>query len=285
MPENHDCQDSRLAKYEAMSDDALRQLLREDASKPEGEARDTAVLLCVMEVLAKRRKERNEARSPEEALKTFKTKYNTENETLLVSESTPAAPKGGGWKRGLAAATAAVLVLIIGGAITARAFGYDPWQIIARWTQETFHFGNAGQTGETNDPSPAFVNPCASLQEALDINKVSMAIAPTWLPDGYIETDVRVTESPTQRSYTAKYENGDQTIRIRIADYLNGDPAQIEQSDSLIEIYTCNGVDYYIFNNYDQVKAVWINGHYECYIIGPVSLSEIKEVIDSIGKG
>ena len=96
---------------------------------------------------------------------------------------------------------------------------------------------------------------------------------------------MRTQETPNQRFFIAQYEYGDGSIRIRIADYLDTNPTQIEQSDPLIEMYSSNGVDYYIFNNNDQLKAVWINKNFECYIIGPLTVSEIKEMIDSIGKG
>ena len=86
-------------------------------------------------------------------------------------------------------------------------------------------------------------------------------------------------------SRTACSESQSGAIRIRIADYLDTSPSQVEQSESLIEVYNVGEIDYYIFSNYDQLKVVWICENYECYIIGPMSLSEIKEVIDSIGKG
>ena len=287
MPDTRNRRDDEFAKYDAMSTEELQQLLREDASKPVGEESDTDVLFYVMEVLAKRRKERNEGKSPEEALESFNKHYNTENEISSDSERVPAAPKRSGigrWMKGLIAA-AAVFAFVIGGSLTANAMGFDLWEIIAKWTQETFHFGYIGQINETNAPTPDFVHPCASLQDALDNYDIETALVPTWMPDGYFESDVRITDSPTQRAFTVVYESDCSTIRIRIADYLNKYPSQIEYSDSLIEIYTSGEVDYYIFNNHDQVKAVWINENFECYITGPISLSEIKEIIDSIGKG
>ena len=75
------------------------------------------------------------------------------------------------------------------------------------------------------------------------------------------------------------------SILVRIADYLDGSPTQIEQSDTLIEVYSVADIDYYIFENEGQLQAVWINGNFECYISGPLTLSEIKQMIDSIEKG
>ena len=286
MPDSLNRRDEKFAKYDAMSTDELQQILRDDASKSEGAESDTETLFYVMEVLAKRRQARNEGKSPEEALESFKQNYYTENDISSVSESTTAAFKPnsrGRWRRGLIAA-AAMLVIVIGSSITANAMGFDLWEVIAKWTQETFHFGYAGQEDETNTPTPVYTNPCASLQEALDKANITATLVPTWIPSDYIEGDIQITQSPKQRLLTAIYISGENTIRIRIADYLDAYPAQIEQSDELVEIYKCEDIEYYIFNNFDQLKAVWINDNYECYIIGPVSLSDMKAILDSIEK-
>lgn len=287
MPDTRNRRDDEFAKYDAMSTEELQQLLREDASKPVGEESDTDVLFYVMEVLAKRRKERNEGKSPEEALDSFKKHYNTENEISSDSERVPAAPKRSGighWMKGLIAA-AAMLAFIVGGSLTANAMGFDLWEVIAKWTQETFHFGYAGYEDASDSPSPDVIYPCASLQEALTKNNISTMLVPTWMPDGYVENEIDITQTPKHRAYKARYQHGDSIIAIRIAEYLDSYPMQIEKSDDLIEIYTSNGIDYYIFQNYDQLKAVWNLDCFECYIAGPITISEIKEIINSIGMG
>lgn len=287
MPDTRNRRDDEFAKYDAMSTEELQQLLREDASKPVGEESDTDVLFYVMEVLAKRRKERNEGKSPEEALESFKKHYNTENEISSDSERVPAAPKRSGigrWMKGLIAA-AAVFAFVIGGSLTANAMGFDLWEVIAKWTQETFHFGYAGQTEEVGDPSPNFDNPCVALQALLECSDINVDLVPTWIPVGYVEVDTRIDETPMQRRFFAVFQDGENTLRIRIGDYLSDSPAQLEQSGALIEVYSVSGIDYYIFDNEGQLQAVWINSDYECYISGPLNLSELKKMIDSIEKG
>ena len=287
MPDSLNRRDEKFAKYDAMSTDELQQILRDDASKSEGAESDTETLFYVMEVLAKRRQARNEGKSPEEALESFKQNYYTENDISSVSESTTAAFKPssrGRWRRGLIAATA-MLVIVIGSSITANAMGFDLWEVIAKWTQETFHFGYAGETEASDAPSPNFAHPCASLQEALNQCNITASIVPTWIPDGYIESDTEITQTPKHRSFKANYTHGDDIIVIRIADYLDGFPMQIEQSDSLIEIYKTTTTDYYIFDNEGYLQAVWITKNYECFISGPTTLSEMKKMIDSIEKG
>ena len=288
MPNNQDRKDNRFSRYDAMSTEDLQAFLREDASKPVGEESDTKEILYVMEVLARRRKEQQEGKDPATALASFKNKYYTENETPSISESVPVAHKrssSGRWKRGLVAAVAAIFILVIGNSITVSALGFDLFAIIAKWTQETFHFGSAGQTDETNTPSPSFAQPCTSLQEALNNYDIAIPLVPTWIPSGYIEGDIRTENTPKQRVFIAKYKCGESSIRIQIAEYLNGFPEQIEQSNTLTKVYTSNGIDYYIFENNGQLQAVWINDSFECFIAGPLTLSEMEKIIDSIKEG
>lgn len=284
MPDSLNRRDEKFAKYDAMSTDELQQILRDDASNSEGAESDTETLFYVMEVLAKRRQARNEGKSPEEALESFKQNYYTENDISSVSERTTAAFKPssrGRWRRGLIAA-AAMVVLVISCSFTANAMGFDLWEVIAKWTQETFHFGYAGQVDETNIPSSDFKHPCESLQQALDMRNITVALVPTWMPAGYTEGEVEFIQTPKHRSISVNYEFEDNVIVIRIADYLDSYPMQIEQSGPPVEIYTSNEVDYYIFDNYDILEAVWITENYECYISGPLTISEMKEIIESI---
>lgn len=287
MPDSQHYSDETFAKYDAMRTEDLQQILREDASKPAGEGSDTDALFYIMEVLAKRREECGERISPEEALKSFKSKYYSETEKPFDSESTAVTRKkvnGGGWKRGLVAAVVVICILAVGNSITVNALGSGLWDVIAKWTQETFHFGYAGQVEETNAPSAGFGRPCASLQEALDDYKIQLPLVPTWIPNGYKEVEVKIEETPMQRRFAAKYQFGDNTIRIRIVDYLNGAPSQVERSDGLLEVYSSANIDYYIMDNEDQLQAVWVIDNYECCIIGPLTLPELKQIIDSIGK-
>lgn len=288
MPDIQDRKDSRFSRYDAMSTEDLQAFLREDASKPVGEESDTKEILYVMEVLARRRKEQQEGKDPAKALASFKHNYYTENETPSISESVPVASKrsnSGRWKRGLVAAVAAVFILVIGNSITASAIGFDLFAIIAKWTQETFHFGYAGQSDAPSDPDAVDSQKYTGLKNALSEFDISVNLAPTWFPKGYEEKEIRTEDTPKQKVFIAKYECGETSIRIKIADYLDSYPEQIEQSDDLIEIYTHAGIDYYIFSNYDQLRAVWINENFECYISGPLTVSEIKQIIDSIEKG
>ena len=288
MPDSKNRRDMELAKYEAMSTEELQTLLREDASKPEGEEVDEGVLFCVMEVLAKRRQARNEGKSPEEALESFVKNYMPEDEDAPGTERVSAVrsfkPNAQRWMSGLVAA-AATIVLVFGMSLTANAFGFDLWEIIVQWTQETFHFSYATDSTDSREPHKEDASIFEGLQMALDDYDISTKVVPTWIPEGYDEADVQIFDTPKQRQFVAMYQRGDDSIRIRIANFRDGDPEQIEQSDSLIEVYSLGETTYYIFDNEDQLQAAWITENFECYISGPLTLSEIKTMIDSIEKG
>lgn len=283
-PQNNTGRD--FSMYDAMDDEQLRQILRDDASNTEGEDTDMELMLHIMEVLAKRRKAAQEDISPEAALDRFNKKY-TYTDNSLIPEERPAKRKTTGfsrWQRWVAT-IAALLILVFGSSITAQALGFDLWDIFVKWTQETFHFSNSSHISSDVNPEKDDSSTYVELKKVLEDYHISANLVPRYLPEGYIEVDVKVNESPAQRVFTAKYERGEDQIRIRISDYLNTFPLQIEQSDELVEKYVSGNIEYYIFNNYDQLRAVWICEQYECYIMGDLSLTEMKEIIDSIEKG
>ena len=289
MPDTQNRNEDVFAKYNAMSTEELQQILREDASKPEGqEETSTEALFYIMEVLAQRRRARNEGKTPEEALEAFH-KYYEEDEVSSITEREPVVHKKNStapnWVKRLVAA-AAIIILIFSGSITAKAFGFDLWEIIVKWTQETFHFGYSQNNGVgLKEPDTEDNIAYTGLQAALDEFEIENAVVPSWIPDGYIEVDVRTFDTPKQHQFSARYQNGDKIIKIWIADYLDTDPLQIEQSDSTLEVYEVDGTKYYIFQDNEQLRAAWVVDSLECYISGPISMDEIKKIIDSIEKG
>lgn len=288
MPNDQNCGSADLARYDAMTDEDLEALLRLDAQKPEGEETELDTLLYIMEVLARRRRNSDHpGKTPEEAFASFQQNYYPIGVSGGEAGTAPQAsakrntvkPRLPQWLRG-AAAAAAVLVIVLFGSMTAKAFGVDVWAAVAQWTQETFHFG-VGNQEETHTG-----NAFTSLQEALDANKISTQLAPNWIPEGYELVEVIIDEAPIQFTLLAIYRQDEKEIKIQIKLFLDTDPEQIEQSNKLlVETYDCAGVTYYIFEDNNQLRAAWINGNYECYISGLLTVEEMKAMIDSISKG
>lgn len=274
-----------FSQYDDMSSDQLKEILRLDAEAPEGQEQDTEQLFYVMEVLAQREQNSGHAgKTAEESFQSFKQNYMSRMDSCDTYDQTvPFKTKP--WIR-VASTAAAVFLVIILTTVTTNAFGVNLWDAVAKWTSETFHFGSAYSETEPSEPSKDERTPYSSFQDALIDYEVTVDLAPTWLPDGYELCDIRISETPKQRQFWAVYGNGNSgTITVQIKDYLGDNPEQIEQSEGIIEVYESAGVIYYIFDNCGTLRAVCLNGNYECCVSGPMTLDEMKMMINSIEKG
>lgn len=270
-----------LSKYDTMTTEELEEILRLDVQAPEEQESDIETILYIMEVLTKR--ERNNGHTQKtalEAYESFKQNYMPEIDNNEDPYQEPVKARNGfpRWLRSLTAA-AAVLAILLLGTVTAKAFGFNIWEVVVKWTQETFHFGGWENSNEDNNL------PYASFQEALEKGNVPTWLVPTCVPHGFDLVDITVEQTPLQKKYVAKYIFGEQILRITVQDYSNKIPLYVEQSEGLIEEYKVLGITYYLFSNHDNVKAVWIVDSCECYISGNVTIEELKQMIDSIGKG
>lgn len=283
MPNQPERRPNDFSRYDAMTDEELEEILRLDASCPEGNETDVEEILYVMETLAGRNRSKvNTGKTPEEALKIFKEYYMPADDTyeaVRSAELNMGKPKRR-WLRPLAGLAAAAAIVIFG-SMTAAALGHDIWGPVIQWTRETFHFGQS----EESEPVGEDNREMESLQEVLEQNNIFTPLAPTWFPEGYELVDTQAYSSPSQEIYIAFYHSDDKEIRIQIKLYLADDPQQIERSEGYVATYESAGIDYFIFENYDLLKAVWINENYECYISGELTMDEIQSMIDSIGKG
>lgn len=285
MPGIPDRREQFALKYDNMEDEQLRDILRADASKPEGGGSDVDEIFYVMELLARRRSERGEARDPAEALEAFKKRYPND---LVVDEKNevcsekviPYSGRAAGWKRRLVAAAAAAALIVVG-VTSVGAAKFNLWETIAKWTQETFHWGTVNEIADYA-PTSEKPSPCTDLLDLLQQNNIPTNLVPTWLPDGFVMSEMKVVEQMDRRLIYAQFVNEDRNIMIQIQDYLDENPRQFEQSGEDVQVYSNNGVQYYIFTNNQAIQIVWIINHYECEIHGTFTLDDAKLMIDSI---
>ena len=244
---------------------------------PEGQESDTDQILYIMEVLAERKRNSSHAgKTALEAYESFKQNYMPETDNILIP--TKAKGRASLWVRRLTAA-AAVLAILLVGSVTAKAFGCNVWKAVVQWTQETFHFGDWGNSNTDNNLQ------FDSLQDALEQGNIPVSLVPTWIPDGFELVDVTVEQTPKRKAYRAQYTDGEKDLKITVQDHLDESPVYVEQSEGLVEEYRANGMTYYLFENNEQVQAVWIVDSYECGITGRVTIDKIKLMIKSIEKG
>ncbi len=286
MSENLNREVRDFSKYNTMSTEELEELLRLDSEAPDGQESDTELLLYVMEVLSYREKANNTGKTAQESWESFQQHYlPTEEECLEHTSKTNVPTKSvRSWLPRLIAA-AAVVALLVCIPVAASAFGWkDIWNAVAQWAKETFSFVSEDQPG-VSEPATEDTLGFKSLQQALTETKNRSDIVPTTIPERYKLEQVIVDESPMRSVYMAHYKNGEASLTITVRSYLDSDPENVEVNEDLLEIYEAFGVEHYIFDNYEQLRAVWITDSYECYISGELTIEEIKMMIDSIGKG
>lgn len=289
MPNNQNRSNQDFSRFDSMTNEELEEILRLDAQKEEGEESDLEMLLYIMEVLAVRRKNsENPGKTAGEAFETFKEHYmpddSTDDAEQVASKAQVINAKPSKrlrpWLSRLVA-TAAILALIFVSSITAHAMGIDIWDIIVTWTQETFQLQSAN-TDESYEAVTEDQRKYTDLQQVLCESGVTLELVPTWFPAGCDLIDIKVAESPVQLIFLAVYQYGEQEIKVQVKQYIDSDPEQIEQSNSLIEEYESNEITYYIFADNKQLRAVWLKDCYECYISGQLDIDTIKMMIDSI---
>ena len=266
---------AEFAKYDTMPTEDLQEILRKHAHDELQVQMDMEELFYIMEVLADRRYDTPEqaAKATEEAYATFRKHYMPKQ-----AHKKPLTTK----LLRCAAVIAVVFVVLFAATTTVEAFGVNVWDKFAVWTREFFSFSDGTQGTQPTEPDKTDEIEYSELQKALNEWGIAERLAPTWLPEGYVNKDTSVMSSPRERSIHAIYENNGAELIISIRQTVGVEPEQIEKNDHLLEIYTANGVEYYIFSNTDTLQAAWVIGEFECQMIGKISLDEMKMMINSI---
>lgn len=269
-----------FSAYEAMTTEELEEILRLDAEAPEGAQSDTEFILFILEVLASRKNTENiTGNKAQKAWESFQENYMPEE-----SEKPAEQKKCAQWVRGLIAA-AAVVALLIFIPVSGNAFSLEEvWNVVARWAKETFSFVS-GENVDISDPSPDDQEEYSSLQEMLRAEKRDDSIVPTWIPEGFALARIEKDSTPLQETYTATYLDRDKELSIQVRTHLYSDIQNGEIENDPIEIHPHGGIDFFIFQNLDQLFVTWMVESYECIISGDVSIDEAKIMIDSIRKG
>ena len=269
------------SQYECMTTEELQEILRKHAHGELETEPDTEELFEIMEVLSERRQNTDAPayRSDEEAFAEFCEHY-------MPKDTEKSRPKVIGFSnrvfKTVAAVLAIVLVLTVGTTLTAKAFHIDIWSRFASWTKEVFQFADSAEATTAKQPEKENNLEIKSLQDALTQAEFTEKLVPTWMPDGYKSKDLKVLSTPRAITINAVYDKNGSELIIKIRRTIGVPANQVEKSDDLFEIYTINGIEYYIFSNNENLQAKWSIGEFECVIIGLITLDEMKAMIDSI---
>lgn len=196
----------------------------------------------------------------------------------------------------LRAAVAAVVavVVVLGAMITVQAAGVDVFGRIARWTKETFSFGEStfGDVNDTpkeneekddlnvakhNDDGPS------ELQKALDTYGITEVKEPSRLPEGYALENVAVTDLSDFGIViiNATYTDSRAYIYIDVAQGDSASPGQVQKDDDFVELYEKNGTVVYIIKNENNYTVTWSVDGYEVQVSGNDE-NQIRNVAESM---
>lgn len=267
-----------LSQYDSMPTEALEQILRADAETPAEQESDIELILYIMEVLSRREKENQQSgKTAQQSWESFQQHYLPEQELQKQNMKKSGRP----WlRRMIACAAAVILILCI--PVSSRALSLEElWDIVARWAKETFSFVS-GDVEHFSEPSPTYDGEYTSLQDVLRANNRDASLVPTWIPDGYELDSIEKVINPEQEIYIAHYVSSQGKITLRAQTFISKKPQNMEIGEGVSEIYSANGIDFYIFENYDQIRATWVSSSFEYLISGDISMEELKMMIESI---
>ena len=170
---------------------------------------------------------------------------------------------------GLIAAIVAVLVAAF--TVTALACNFFGW--IPKWNDEALSFGeDKSEPNELSDSSPIAVT-LAQLG-------IDEPLYPHWLPEGFRLTTSVIETDPLFLHEI--YYCGDQYLSITIEPSDTAQTYVYEKEDVVPLEYPSNNVMYYIVCDNDQYTAIWKTNNLTGYIMGSVTLDEMKRILDSV---
>ena len=271
------------------------------AETPEDKAYIDAIVEVVLE-----REERHPTGllpDPEQAWEEFQQYYNTpegedlslypaENPGTAPSEPAPSQteyrpqrrPKRHFFRRVVIVAPVVVCIAL------PPALGFENvFQLIGAWTDDIFLLNNVSSLeGNEIEADKKSVD----IEEILGELNYSEDIFPTWIPEGFelekVITNEFVLSGKTE--LRIHYKNG-QTRELITFTYnvynsiASGTMTAFEKDANALEEYFVGDVTHYIFENLGKYIAVWNQNNIECAISGDVSLTELKEMLNSIYGG
>ena len=176
-------------------------------------------------------------------------------------------------RMGLIAAAAVVL-------LCGTAFGWNIFQAIADWTEETFYF-LTGQEKRGNPIEDVYRQMRIAVECETDLPAV-----PHWAPSETTEKgELKIMDRTDRCTVGMGFVTGERefSIRIIIHEDIPEKYTDTYQKDSTInEEYPAGGITHYIVGNNETLSAMWTNGSVEGYIQGALTLEEMQRMIDSI---
>lgn len=277
-----------------MSTEQLKEIIRLDSQGVE--EYPTEDIFYILDLLGQREEETREVHvDVDAAWRRFQRDY-------LGTQAPVHTQKVPWWKRlprGLGA-TAAALVLVCVGMLTAYAAGWDIFGGLPQWNDEIFTFGSLEPENPVDVEEPEDIDTVSpdqqqeseaitpevleydTLQEALDACGITEVKAPTWLPEGCQLQTVEQICNPDGTSYElyATYKYQESLLAINVIP-IGPDSAGIEKVEGPVDITDMHGQTVYIIENSNNLTIAWETQSYEFYLFGP-SQTDLEKIAESM---
>ncbi|MBR3431385.1 MAG: DUF4367 domain-containing protein [Clostridia bacterium] len=176
----------------------------------------------------------------------------------------------------VAVVAAAIVVILVAAAATASALGYDIFGWVPKWNNDVLSFG------EDESPEPNELHDSPHVAVVLKDLGIDEPIYPSWLPDGF-RIDVSVIETDPIFIHEG-YSDGERYLTITIEPLSQTGIISFQKDEQNPTEYIANNRSYFIFADNSCYTATWQTENYSVYIMGEITLDEMKRIIDSVNE-
>jgi hypothetical protein len=284
---------SEYASLDQFSTEELQEMLRADIEASDNG--DDTFTLHILEVIEQRESENPTSRltNVDKAWVDFQKYYHTQEgigqalypsntfESIATQNSSKRRPIRRMLRK--VPVIAAVVAITLSIIIVAQAAGFDVCGVIAKWTDETFHF----ESTNIKQDVPEEAGNSSIIKKALVKCGMSPALAPTWFPEGFDLTEPQITQTDNSCIVFCSFldEKGDQ-YGIRYNYYYapqDINQKKFEKENAGMDQYSNGTQTFYILPNLNTITATWSNGQTCVSIFGKLTTKDIKKIIDSMG--
>ena len=169
---------------------------------------------------------------------------------------------------------AAVVVLMAALTVMASAMGFNLWGWVPKWTDADVRF-----VAETpvQEPGEDDTHGIPTVLESLGITE---PLYPTWLPEDFMRMESKVIEKPLLLCEI--YQGNNRRLSITISPISGPETTLYQKEESTPSEYIVGNTVHYIFDNTNEIIAVWYTEDYTTVLAGNISIEEMKKVIDSV---
>ena len=173
----------------------------------------------------------------------------------------------------VALVAAIVIALMAAVSVTAAAMGYNLWGWLPIWGDEDLRFVSETPTAEPDEDD------LQNIPMVLASLGITEPLYPTWLPEDLERVKTKFIDDPL--FLYESYQGNGRELSITISPITDFGTFIYQKEDEPPEKYISNDVEHYLILNTNELSAVWNTEHYNVLIVGNITPSEMKRIIDS----